>query len=64
VINQRTIRAGNKRHVIAGVSGGVFVDSSKFVKKPAIKTDEYGALQAEYQGAEVSDLTFEQWWWD
>jgi hypothetical protein len=64
VMNQRTIRTSRKRHTIAGVSGGVFVDSSKYVKKPAIKTDDYGALEAEHHGATVPKLTPQQWWWD
>jgi hypothetical protein len=64
VMNQRTILTANKRHTIAGVSGGVFVDSSKYVKTHAIETDEYGALEAEYHGATVPELTVEQWWWD
>ena len=61
VINHRLIR---RKHILAGVSGGVSVDSSKYVKRPAIQVDDYGALQAEHTGSAPEDLPDDAWWWD
>lgn len=61
VINHRLIR---QRHIVAGVSGGVSVDPSKYVRRPAIEIDDYGALQAEHVGSVPEDLPHDAWWWD
>jgi hypothetical protein len=61
VVNHRQLQ-GNR--IVAGVSGGVSVDSARFVSKPAIETDDYGALQAEYTGAQPQQLPQDAWWWD
>jgi hypothetical protein len=64
VINQRTVRTTGKVHTIAGVSGGVSVDSNPYVQRSAIQIDEYGVLQAEYQTAAAEQLPRDAWWWD
>jgi hypothetical protein len=64
VINQRRVRSGRKIHTIAGVSGGVSVDSGKYVQRPAIETDDYGALEAEHHAAVPGQLPRDAWWWD
>jgi hypothetical protein len=61
VVNHRAI---GTKHVVAGVSGGVSVDSRKFVEKPAIKVDDYGALQAGHHGSAPPALPPDAWWWD
>ncbi len=61
VINHRLIHG---KHILAGISGGVSVDPSKFVQKPAIKVDDYGTLQAERAGSIPKDLPHDAWWWD
>jgi hypothetical protein len=61
VANQRLIR---QKHIVAGVSGGVSVNSSHFVAKPAIQIDDYGTLRAERTAAIPRDLPPEAWWWD
>lgn len=61
VINHRLIR---QKHILAGVSGGVSVDPSKYVQRPAIQVDDYGALQAEHVGSVPKDLPQDAWWWD
>jgi len=61
VINHRLI---HRKHIVAGVSGGVSVDPSKYVQKPAIMVDDYGALQAERAGSLPDDLPHDAWWWD
>jgi hypothetical protein len=64
VINQRRVRTSRKIHTIAGVSGGVSVDSSKYVQRSAIEIDDYGALEAEHEGAIPGQLPRDTWWWD
>lgn len=61
VINHRVIR---EVHIVAGVSGGVSVDPSKYVQRPAIHVDEYGVLEAEHVGSVPKDLPRDAWWWD
>lgn len=50
--------------IVAGVSGGVSVDSRPFVSGSAIQTDDYGTLQAEYRGSLPENLPPDAWWWD
>jgi hypothetical protein len=61
VINHRVI---DRKHIVAGVSGGVAVDTRPLVSSTAIKTDDYGALQAEHGGATPRLLPADAWWWD
>jgi hypothetical protein len=61
VINHRVI---NRKHIVAGVSGGVSVDPNSLVKHDAIEVDTYGDLEAEALGARPDDLPKDVWWWD
>jgi hypothetical protein len=61
VINHRVIR---QKHIVAGVSGGVSVDVRPYVERAKIKTDSYGALEAEFVGCVPKNLPREAWWWD
>lgn len=61
VINHRVI---NGKHVVAGVSGGVTVDTSNLVQRSAIAVDDYGTLKANYAGSQPKDLPRDGWWWD
>ena len=44
VINHRVI---NRKHILAGVSGGVSIDPAALVARDALETDTYGRLAAE-----------------
>jgi hypothetical protein len=61
VINHVEIR---RSQFVAGVSGGVSVDTSKMVRQDAIKTDDYGLMNAERAASIPQDLGRDQWWWD
>jgi hypothetical protein len=61
VINHRVLR---RTQIVAGVSGGVSVDSGPFVRGSAIRTDTYGALQTEHVGNQPPALPRDAWWWD
>jgi hypothetical protein len=52
VINHRVIK---KKHIVAGISGGVWVDAPKQLK---LETDESIAAGLKKQASA------EQWWWD
>ena len=60
IINHRLV--GNR--VIAGVSGGVTVDTSRFVRADAIQVDDYGALEAERATSRPGTKPRDAWWWD
>lgn len=62
IMNHRVI---DNKHIIAGVSGGVRVDVSNFLKDENIKNDEYGLLDADLKGSVApTNLPAEAWWWD
>lgn len=61
VINHRLIQ---RTRIVAGVSGGVAVDTRPLVAGDRIRTDDYGTLQAERGSAAPSDLPPGAWWWD
>jgi hypothetical protein len=61
VIHHRLI---GQKHIVAGVSGGVSADASRYVQKPAIVIDDYGALQAGHTVSRPRDLPDDGWWWD
>ena len=60
IINHRLV--GNR--VIAGVSGGVTVDTARWVRADAIEVDDYGALEAEHATARPQVKSGNAWWWD
>jgi hypothetical protein len=58
VVNHRVI---NRRHIVAGVSGGVMVAPND-VLKIARKVDDAGQLMGTMQ--KVPNASHESWWWD
>ncbi len=52
------------RIVSAVISGGVSVDPRLVVNQSNIKQDDYGVLNAEYQGNRSVVLPGNTWWWD
>ncbi|HAY81119.1 MAG TPA: hypothetical protein DCY79_15040 [Planctomycetaceae bacterium] len=61
IVNYRVI---DKKHFIAGVSGGVTVDTSQLVNRGAIAESDYGLLKAERQAGTQVKLSDDAWWWD
>jgi hypothetical protein len=61
VANHRADRSGA---IVAGVSGGVSVNTGPLVSDEALQIDPYGLLQAEQVGARPRDLPQDAWWWD
>ena len=61
IVNYRVI---DRKHFIAGVSGGVTVDTSKFVSLDAIAENDYGLLTTERQAGKQPVLPTDGWWWD
>ena len=57
-------RADRQGAIVAGVSGGVSVNTAPLVVREAIRIDDYGVLAAEHQGARPDDLLHNAWWWD
>lgn len=61
VVNHRVIQ---RKYVVAGVSGGVLVDTGPLAQRAAITIDQYGALHAGRAQSAPKDLPPEAWWWD
>ena len=61
VANYRASRTGA---IVAGVSGGVSVNTSPLVSRAAIQIDDYGVLEAQQVGARPQSLPPDAWWWD
>ncbi len=61
VVNHRVI---NKKHVIAGVSGGVAVKAAEVVKRDALSTTNGGQLDAARHSHAPTALDANAWWWD
>ncbi|MEX0978851.1 MAG: DUF1598 domain-containing protein, partial [Pirellulales bacterium] len=61
VINHRLV--GGKQ-LIVGVSGGVRAEPWHFVSSEAIKSDGYGALEAQRNNSTAQELPLDAWWWD
>jgi hypothetical protein len=64
VLNHRAVQRSKAIVHVVQVSGGVLVNTSKYVNKPAIAVDNYGDLKAEHRGAVPQDLPPDAWWWD
>jgi hypothetical protein len=60
VINHRVIR---RKHIIAGVSGGVAVDPMPLVEEDALGSAATDALEKAYQAARPEEPAA-RWWWD
>lgn len=61
VLNHRVI---NQRQIVAGVSGGVAVDTRSVVRRDALRTDDYGLLQGTHGNSAPADPDRLAWWWD
>lgn len=61
IVNYRVI---DRKHFIAGVSGGVTVDTSQLVARTAIAENDYGLLTTERRAGQQQDLPPDGWWWD
>jgi hypothetical protein len=61
VVNHRVI---DRRHIVAGVSGGVAVDTRPLVARQAMQVDDYGLLKTEHRGARPEESGESTWWWD
>ena len=62
VINSVTL---DRSRFIAGVSGGVSVDTGPIVARQAVVSDEYGVMDASrVSGQPEADLPPDAWWWD
>ena len=61
VINHRVVA---KKHIIAGVSGGVRVDTQRVINKDSIQTGDHQRMQAEYTQSVPRNLAHGAWWWD
>lgn len=60
VVNHRVI---GRKHIIAGVSGGVSIDARPAVAQESIETDPYGPAR-EAHVAVPDKLRRTAWWWD
>ena len=62
VVNSVTL---DRSLFVAGVSGGVSVDTGSVVAKPAVVSDNYGLMGASrVSGQPQGDLPPDTWWWD
>lgn len=62
IMNMRVI---NKKHIIAGVSGGVNFDPSSMLTEDKISVDEYGLMTADRAASNTPEtLKHHSWWWD
>jgi len=61
VINHRVV---DGTRILVGVSGGVQVDASQYVRSASLEEDDYGLLRAGRNAAAPSDVPPEAWWWD
>ncbi len=62
IMNMRVI---DRKHIIAGVSGGVSFDASQFVKDENIQVDDYGLMTSERMESSVpKSIEHHGWWWD
>lgn len=60
IVNYRVVRG---KHIVAGISGGVSVDTGALVGKNT-KTDDYGVLLAEHANSTPTKVAPRHWWWD
>ena len=60
VINHRVV---NRKHILAGVSGGVSVDPWSLVERSAIEVTDYGQLRSA-RGRRPEPASADAWWWD
>ncbi|MEW4560941.1 DUF1598 domain-containing protein [Bremerella sp. JC770] len=62
IMNMRVI---DKKHIIAGVSGGVSFDPAEMLTDEKISIDEYGLMTSDHKAGEVpKTIKHHGWWWD
>ncbi|WP_144975622.1 DUF1598 domain-containing protein [Bremerella volcania] len=62
IMNMRVI---DKKHIIAGVSGGVSFDPSDMLTDDQLTVDEYGLMTADHKASGVpKTIKHHGWWWD
>jgi len=62
IMNMRVI---DKKHIIAGVSGGVSFDPAEMLTDEKISIDEYGLMTADHkEGGVPKTIKHHGWWWD
>ncbi|PQO40309.1 hypothetical protein C5Y96_01685 [Blastopirellula marina] len=62
IMNMRII---DKKHIIAGVSGGVNFDPSEMLTDEKMSVDEYGLMTADHKSGNVPQtIKHHGWWWD
>ena len=49
---------------VAGVSGGVSVDATRYLQHAPMKIDQYGRMEAAYEASIPQKLPADVWWWD
>lgn len=61
VVNHRVI---NRKHIVAGVSGGVSVDVTKLVRRDAMQTAVHAELDYQHERGAPVEMKPGTWWWD
>ena len=62
VVNSREL---NRRYILAGVSGGVWINPAEVVKKDSVPHDYTGKTEQKYTSSRPpTNLEPESWWWD
>jgi len=62
IMNMRVI---DKKHIIAGVSGGVSFDPAAMLTEDKMSVDEYGLMTADHQASGLpKKIKHHDWWWD
>jgi len=62
IMNMRVI---DRKHIIAGVSGGVYFDPATFLDSSKYEKDEYGLIDVDHKQSELPPtLEHHGWWWD
>lgn len=64
IVNHRVIRGAKASQIIAGVSGGVHVDTQTMVAPNAIKIATDPRVGDELTQSKPSRLPIDAWWWD
>jgi hypothetical protein len=61
IVNHRVL---GRTQIIAGVSGGVRVDTQPLVQRDAIQTTDNARRTAEFTQSKPRHLPHNAWWWD
>jgi hypothetical protein len=64
IANYRVIQQARQKHTIVGVSGGVSVQPAALVKRRAIETESYPALENQRSTVVPKKVQGDAWWWD